>query len=191
MTRGKALLTMLVLLTGLNTPALAQGPGRPGGVLDGLTDMLRMNRTVRGHVVQHREATLVLRSDDDRTYAINTADLDLERLRGLRDGRPVTVVLKSPVLGLMPIAVSLTQADGPTKVFQRVEGTVEAVSDARIRFTTPDGMRLTLDRSRIVGEIPHMAPHDTVTLVYEQEPRFAGVWIETREVQPSAMPRGR
>ena len=189
MTRSKALLIVLVLLTGLGTPALAQGP-RPGGGLDVLTDMLRMNRTVRGHVVQHREATLVLRGDDDRTYAINTADLDLERLRGLRTGRPVSVVLKSPVPGTMPIAVSLTQADGPTKVFQRVEGTVEAVSDARIRFTTHEGMKLTLDRSRIAGEIPHLVPSDSATLVYEQEPRFAGVWIETREVQPSAAPRG-
>lgn len=190
MTRSKAILTMLVLLTGLTSPALAQAPGRPGGVFDVLTDMLRMNRTLRGHVVQHREATLVLRGDDDRTYAINTADLDLDTLRGLRDGRPVSVALKSPVPGAMPIAVSLTQVAGPTKVFQRVEGTVEAVSDDRIRFTTHEGMRLMLDRARIVGEVPHVAPNDSATLVYEQEPRFAGVWIETREVQPSATPRG-
>ena len=190
MARSTAILTMLVLLTGATTPALAQGPGRADSVIDVLTDVLRLNRTVRGHVVQHREATLVLRGDDDRTYTINTADLDLETLRGLRDGRPVAVAFKSPVPGAMPIAVSLQQTNGPTKVFRRVEGTVDMVSDDQIRFTTHEGMRLTLDRARMVGEAPHVTPNETATLVYEQEPRIAGVRIETREVQPAATPRG-
>ena len=189
MAKAKAILTILVVI-GIATPAWAQGSGRADGVLDVLSDMLRLNRTVRGHVVQHREATLVLRSDDDRTYTINTADLDLETLRGVRDGRPVAVALKSPVPGTMPIAVSLQQAAGPTKVFRRVEGTVVTVSDDQIRFTTQDGMTLTLDRGRIVGDAPHVAPNETATIVYEQEPRIAGVWIETREVQPAATPRG-
>ena len=39
-------------------------------------------------------------------------------------------------------------------------------------------------------ETPPVAPNETATLVYEQEPRIAGVWIETREVQPAAAPRG-
>src|SRR5207302_9461873 len=162
---------------------------RADSVLDELTDVLRRNRMVHGHVVQHREATLVLRGDDDRTYTINTADLDLEALRGLRDGRPVAVALKSSVAGAMPIAVSLQQTNGATKVFRRVEGTVGTVSDDQIRFTTHEGMRLTLDRARIVGETPPVTPNEAATLVYEQEPRIAGVWIETREVQPAAAPR--
>ena len=71
----------------------------------------------------------------------------------------------------------------------RAEGTVDMVSDDQIRFTTHEGMRVTLDRTRIVGETPPVAPNETATLVYEQEPRIAGVWIETREVQPAAAPR--
>ena len=64
------------------------------------------------------------------------------------------------------------------------------MSDDQIRFTTRDGSTLTLDRGRIVGEAPHVALNEPATLVYEQEPRIAGVWIETREVQPAAAPRG-
>jgi hypothetical protein len=189
MTKAMPIFTILVVL-GIVTPAWAQGSGRAGGAFDVLNDALRVNRTVRGHVVQHREGTLVLLGDDDRTHTINTVDLDLDTLRGVRDGRPVVVALKSPVPGTMPIAVSLQPADGPTKVFRRVEGTVDAVSDDQIRFTTRDGMTLTLDRGRIVGEAPYVVPNETATLVYEQEPRIAGVWIEMREVQPAATPRG-
>src|SRR5205814_2910840 len=98
----KAILTILVAI-GIATPAWAQGSGPASGVLDVLSDVLRLNRTLRGHVVQHREATLVLRGDDDRTYTINTADLDLRTLRGVRDGRPVAVAPKSPVPGTIPI----------------------------------------------------------------------------------------
>src|SRR5437773_9052680 len=162
MTKAKVILTILVVI-GLAAPAWAQGPGHADSVIDVLTDVLRLNRTVRGHVVQHREATQVLRGDDERTYTINTADLDLERLRGLRDGRPIAVALKSPVPGTMPIAVSLQQTDGPTKVFRRVEGTVDAVIDDQIRFTTRDGKTLTLDRGRIVGEAPHVALNEPAT----------------------------
>ena len=188
MAKIRVILTILLMI-GFPAPAWAQGLGRADSVIDVLTDVLRLNRTVRGHVVRHREATMVLRGDDDRTYTINTADLDLETLRGLRDGRPVAVALKSPVPGAMPIAVSLQQTNGPTKVFRRAEGTVDMVSDDQIRFTTHEGMRVTLDRTRIVGETPPVAPNETATLVYEQEPRIAGVWIETREVQPAAAPR--
>jgi len=187
MTKARSIFTILVAIA-MVTPAWAQGSG--GGVFDVLNDALRLNRTVRGHVVQHREGTLVLRGDDDRTYTINTVDLDLSALRGVRDGRPVAVALKSPVPETMPIAVSLQPADGPTKVFRRVEGTVDAVSDDQIRFTTRDGRTVTLDRGRIVGEAPYVVPNETATLVYEEEPRTAGVWIEMREVQPAAAPRG-
>jgi hypothetical protein len=189
MHRPRALLTTLALLVGIAAPALAQS-GRAGGVFDVLTDVLHMNRLLHGHVVQHREATLVLRGEDERTYTINTAGLDLGVLRALRDGRPVDVAVKSPAVGGgMPIAVSLRESAGPSKVFRRVEGVVDAVDDERIRFTTRDGATLVLDRSQIVGERPRVAPNETATLIYEQEPRMAGVWIETREVEPAAAPR--
>ena len=185
----KIVLTAVVLMTSV-APALAQGPGRASGVYDVLTDILGLNRTVQGHVVQHREGTLILRGEDARTYTINSAGLDLTTLRSLRDGRPVTVTLKSSPDGGMPVAASLKHAEGPAKVFRRVEGTVDAVTDDRITFTTHGGNILTLDRARIIGEALHVAPNETATLVYEQEPRLAGVWIESREVQPAAAPRG-
>lgn len=158
-----------------------------GGVLDVLTDVLGLERTARGHVVQHREATLVLRGDDGRTYTINTAGLDSSAMARLKEGRPVTVALKSGSgPDAMPIAESVSAGPGASKAFRRVEGTVEAVTGDRITFRTRDGMTLTLDRSRIVGEAPRVAVNETATVVYEEEPRLAGVWIDTREIQPSA-----
>lgn len=158
-----------------------------GAVLDVLTDGLGLARTARGHVVQHREATLVLRGDDQRVYTINTAGLDLPAMTRLKEGRPVTVALKSGSgPAVMPIAASVTAGPGAAKTFRRVEGFVEAVNGDRVTFKTRDGLTLTLDRSRIVGEAPRVAVNETATLVYEQEPALAGVWIDTREIQPAA-----
>jgi hypothetical protein len=186
----KAILAILVIASGIPALACAQGTDRARGVFDDLLkDVLRLNRTVRGHVVQHREATLVLRSDDERTYTINTAALGFAALHALRDGRSVTVSLKDSLPGAMPIAVALEPADGSVKRFQRVEGSVEAVDDERITFRARDGRRLSLERARIVGDAPHVWPSETATLIYQDEPRVAGVWIESRDVEPAALPR--
>jgi hypothetical protein len=183
-----AIFTTAVVLLGAAHPALAS-QGRGGGVRGILADVFGLDRAVRGHVVQHREATLVLRGDDARVYTVNTAALDTAALGRLRDGFPVVVSLKSeaPDATTMPIASSIRQVDGPRKEFRRVEGTVEAVNDDRVVFRTRDGRMVTLDRARIVGEAPHVVAHEAATLVYEREPRLAGLWINTREsADPSA-----
>ena len=180
----------ITLVTVLVAPVPVQAQRGMDGMTDVLKDLLGLDRTVRGHVVYNREATLVLRSDDARTYTINTAGLDVDGMRRLRDGQPVAVTLKSPGPGGMPIASAVSLGAGPRKVFQRGEGVVEAVSDERITFRTRDGRSLVLDRARIIGEPPRVAAQETGTLIYEQEPRVAGVWIETREVLPAATPRG-
>ena len=189
MPRLTAIFTMLAVLVA--AVASAQPRGGVGGVLDVLSETLGLDRTVRGHVVQHREATLVLRGDDQRIYTINTAGLDVAALGRLKEGRPVGVTLKSPGPGAMPIAAAIQVGQGPAKVFRRVEGTVQRVEGDRITFGARDGQTITLDRARIVGEPPRVAPNETATLVYEDEPQVAGVWIDTREVQPSAaVPEG-
>lgn len=189
MRKNRAILTIAIVAT-LFTAAPASARARTDAIVDILRDMLGVDRVVRGHVVKNREATLVLRSDDARTYTINTAALDVDGLRRLRDGRPVAVTLKSPGPGGMPIATAVDLQAGPAKVFRRVDGTVEAVSEDAITLRTNDGMRFTLDPGRIVGEPPQVAVREPITLVYEQEPRVAGVWIESRDVQPAAAPRG-
>jgi hypothetical protein len=181
-----AILTSAIVLLGVVTPVLGQGQPRAGGVVDVLTDVLGLDRTVRGHVVQHREGTLVLRGDDDRTYTINTAGLDAKSIGQLKDGRPVTVSLKSGDRGAMPIAAAVEAGQGSAKAFQRVEGTVESVNGDQITFGTREGTTIVVDRSRIVGQAPMVATGETATLVYEQEPQLAGVWLDSREIQPSA-----
>ena len=188
MVKAWAILTIAVgIVTFAAAPIEARGMD---GVTEILKDVLGLDRTVRGHVVQIREATLVLRSADAQTYTINAAGLDTDGMRRLRDGQPVSVTLKRPGPEGMPIASAVATEAGPRKVFQRVEGVVEAVTDERITFRARDGRALVLDRARIVGEPPRVTAQETGTLIYEQEPSMAGVWIETREVLPAAAPRG-
>ena len=186
-----AIFTMIVASAGIADAALAQ-PSRAGGaVWDTLNEVLGLNWHAHGYVVQHREATLVLRGDDRRVYTINTAGLDRSALSRLKDGRPVTVELKRATKAdAMPIAASVAARSGPTKIFRRVEGTVAAVSDETITFRTREGLTLALDATRIVGEPPRVDANETATLIYEQEPTVAGVWIDTSETQPSAAPAG-
>ena len=183
-----AFLTMLVVLGGAAGGASAQLPPAGQSVFEVLNEVLGLNWQAQGHVVQHREATLVLRGADQRVYTVNTAGLDASALARLKDGRPVTVELKRATkLDAMPIAASVAAVEGPTKIFRRVDGIVEAISDEHIAFKTREGLRLTLDRARIVGEAPQVDVNEAATLVYEQEPAVAGVWIDTREAQPSAL----
>lgn len=182
-----AFLTVLVVLS-TGSGASAQLPPAGQSAVDALNEVLGLNWHAQGHVVQHREATLVLRGLDQRVYTINTAGLDAVALRRLKDGRPVTVELKRATkLDAMPIAASVATLQAPAKTFRRVEGIVEAVSDEQIAFKTHEGRVLTLDRARIVGEAPQVAVNDTATLTYEQEPTVAGVWIDARETDPSAL----
>lgn len=182
------LLLIAAALIGVPTPARGQGDNPASRIFDILPDVLGLKRTVRGHVVQHREATLVLRGDDRRTYTINTAGLDAPAMARLKEGQAVVVGVKTDGESSMPIAASVDPADTGAKVFRRVEGVVESVNDAHIVVRTRQGMTLTLDRARIIGETPRVTPNETAMLIYEQEPQLAGVWIETRDMQPSAAP---
>jgi len=186
-----AILTTAVVLLGIVHPALGQDQGRSGGVRDIVKDIFGAKRDLHGYVVQHREATLVLRADDGHVYTINTAALDTAALGRLGQGRPIAVALKSevPTISTMPIAEAIKPMAGPVKVFRRVEGTVETVTADRVIFKTRDGLTVALDRSKIVGEAPPLTTDDEATLVYEEQPRLAGVWINPHDgVQPSASP---
>jgi hypothetical protein len=181
-------LVLATVLVGFATPAPAQSANPASRIFDLLPDVLGLKGTVRGHVVQHREATLVLRGDDRRTYTINTAALDAAAMRGLKEGQPVVVAVKTGGESTMPIASSVTPGEQAAKQFRRVEGTVESVGDDRITFRTHEGTVLALDRTRIIGDAPRVVANEPATLVYERDPQFAGVWIEGRDVQPSAAP---
>ena len=183
-----ALLTTIVVLTGMTSPAVGQ-PRPTAGVSGVLDEVLGLRWNARGHVVQHREATLVLRGEDGRTYTINTAGLESSAVSRLKDGRSVIVALdRGSNPDAMPIAASVADGAGPAKTFRRVDGVVEAVDGSRITVRTPQGLRLTLDGARVVGEAPRAIVDEAATLVYEEEPALAGVWIDAHEIQPAATP---
>jgi hypothetical protein len=106
MTTLIAVVTTLAVLAPA-VPALAHGSGTDDAVRSIFGDVIDPIRTVRGEVVRHREATLLLRAEDGRTYTINTAGLDAAAMARLTEGRSVRVALKDGRPGAMPIAATV------------------------------------------------------------------------------------
>src|SRR5687768_3026017 len=102
-----AILTTLAALVGPAVPVLAQRPtDAVQGILSdiyGRTDHAPTD-VVRGYVVEHRAATLVLRGEDGRIVTINTAGLEAPAMSRLEEGRLVMVEVKSGAVTAMPIA---------------------------------------------------------------------------------------
>jgi hypothetical protein len=183
MTAIIAIFTTLVVLLGTGGAAL----GQAREAIDILTNVLGLNRTVRGHVVQQQDGMLVVRGDDRRTYAISTTALGASAAGRLTEGEPVTVTLRREPEGGTPVAESVEQAAGGRASFQRIEGTVESVSGDRVTFRTRDGRTVTLDRSRIVGPMPRLSTGESASLIYEGDPQTA-VWIDARTAAASTAP---
>jgi hypothetical protein len=190
-----------VLLLASAAPGVAQT--RPGaGVLDAFADVLGPIRTVRGEVVRHREATLVLRGEDGRIYTINTAGLDASAMARLKEGRPVIVAVKGGSPGAMPIAsaVEAVEIDPSAAVRgrpqERVHGTVERVGLGTLTLRTAGGVVLTVDTTR-TSEPVRVRPGDLVTVVGAmaegQSERFVAEHVESDAVGPPAAtpPTGR
>jgi len=162
-----AIFTALAVLR-VATPAFAQRPA--DDVRGVLTDLFGSARTVRGQVVQHRAATLVLRGEDDRIYAINTAGLDTTALARLKEGRPVTIALTSGSPGAMPIATAVEaieiqpSATVASEAHQRVRGSIETVGLGSLTMKTDRGHALTVDTTQ-VSEPVRVRPGDLVTIV--------------------------
>jgi len=187
-----------VLVLAIATPGVAQTP--PGtGVLDAFADVLGPIRTLRGEVVRHREATLVLRGEDGRIYTINTAGLDASAMTRLKEGRPVIVAVKGGSPGAMPIAsaVEAVEIDPSAAVagrpLERVHGTVERVGLGTLMLRTAGGLVLTVDTTR-TSEPVRVRPGDLVTVVGAMaeghSERFVAEHIESDAVNtPAAAPR--
>lgn len=191
----RAIFTSGAILLGVAAAAGAQSP-RPGGVLDALSDVLDLPRTARGHVVEHRAGTLVLRGEDDRIYRINTAGLDASDAARLREGRFVSVALKSGTPGAMPIAASVDaieiQPSAAVGATQYLHGAVEAVGLATLTLRADTGHVVTVDTTQVTEPV-RVRPGDLVTIVGKtpegHSERFVADAIQTDTVStPTAIP---
>jgi hypothetical protein len=190
-----AIFTSVAIVLGVATAAGAQSP-RAGGVLDVLSDVLDLTRTARGHVVEHRAGTLVLRGEDERIYRINTAGLDAAATARLREGRFVSVALKSASPGAMPIAASVEaieiQPSAAVGATHRLHGAVEAVGLATLTLRADNGHVVTVDTTQVTEPV-RVRPGDLVTIVGTtaegHSERFVADAIQTDTVgTPTAIP---
>jgi hypothetical protein len=172
-----AILIAVTFLFAAGLPAGAQTGER---VIDALTDLLRRDQQLRGHVVAVHSDDVVVRGNDGRTYTISAGGLDPQRLADtLRPGQPVEVKLGQAGDG--PVAASIeADATGRPQSFRTVSGSVESVAPDRIEFRTTEGFVIPLDLKQIVGHKPSVSPGESATLTYDvsgQNPLTA-LWIE-------------
>ena len=198
--RKLAILTMLMLMLAFAaTAAIAEDKqgkdrGALGGVLDTLGNVLGTGpQKLQGTVVLVDGPTFVLRTDDRRSYRIDTASLDSQKTTVVPTaGQTVSVTARSGgqagVLTATEINPDTSKKTG--KTFQAVSGTVQEAGRDRVLFKTRDGLVLPVEVGNISG-LPYLAVSQPATLYYEQGSRqeIVGVWIQpatTQAAQPQA-----
>ena len=179
-----AFLATLLLLAPGAVSAQSKSGGL-GGVLDTLGGIVGLGGgRVHGNVVLTKGDTIVVRTDDGRTLAVDGSGID-PRIRGvLKTGDGVTVTMRQAregePRGQSPAAADI-QLDPPSqagKSFQVVEGTVAETQQSRVMFKTREGFSLPLDVSTITG-LPPLSSGQPATLFYEQGKQgVVAVWIE-------------
>ena len=196
--RTLAILTTLALALSVAAPVAAQdkqdkdkdkNKGALGGVLDTLGNVLGTGtQKLQGTVVLSEGSTFVLRTDDKRTYRVDTASLDPQKAGALTPGQTVSVTARGGgQAGVLTASEITPDAKSSGKTFQTVSGTVQEAGRQRVLFKTRDGLVLPVDVSNING-LPYLAANQPATLYYEQGPRqeIVAVWVQPGSGQPSA-----
>src|SRR6267143_60105 len=145
-----------------------------------------------GTVVANEGSTFVLRTDDHRTYRVDAASLDPQKVSALTPGQTISVTAHGGGQSGVLTATDVTpDAKGGGKTFRAVSGTIQEAGRQRVLFKTRDGLVLPVDVSNING-LPYLAPNQPATLYYEQGPRqeIVGVWISPGTAGASAPSTG-
>ena len=201
--RRLAAFTTLALILAAAAPLAAQdkqdsqnkqdSKGGLGGVLDTLGNVLGTGtQKLHGTVVANEGSTFVLRTDDHRTYRVDAASLDPQKVSALTPGVTVSVTARGGgQAGVLTPTDVTPDPKGGGKAFQAVSGTVQEAGRQRVLFKTRDGLVLPVDVSNING-LPYLAPNQPATFYYEQGPRqeIVGVWIQPGTAETSATSTG-
>jgi hypothetical protein len=182
-------MTLAVVLAAAVPGAIAQdkqdkskdSKGGLGGVLDTLGNVLGTGpQKLHGTVVVADGSTVVLRTDDARTYRVDTASLDPQKVRSMTPGQTVSVTARGGgQAGVLTASDVMPDAKSNGKTFQTVNGTVQEASRDRVMFKTREGLVLPVDIGNING-LPYLTANQPATLYYEQGPKqeIVGVWIQ-------------
>ena len=172
--RRLAAFTTLALILAAAAPLAAQdkqdsqnkqdSKGGLGGVLDTLGNVLGTGtQKLHGTVVANEGSTFVLRTDDHRTYRVDAASLDPQKVSALTPGVTVSVTARGGGQAAVLTPTDVTpDPKGGGKAFQAVSGTVQEAGRQRVLFKTRDGLVLPVDVSNING-LPYLAPNQPAT----------------------------
>lgn len=180
-------ITMAGLALAPGVPAEAQTGER---VFDALTDLLRGTQQLQGYVVAVRDAEIIVRGNDHRTYNVSVGNVDRQVLTRVHPGKPVKISFKRDAGGT-PVAAGIALESGEQRAFRTATGVVESVSGDRIQFRTTEGFVMPLDLNQIVGPKPSLKPGEQATVTYEQvgQNPLTAVWIEPGATLGAASPR--
>ena len=158
-----------------------ENKGTLGGVLDTLGSVLGTGpQKLHGTVVVAEGSTFVLRTDDGRTYRVDTASLDPQKVGVITPGQTMSVTARGGgQAGVLTASELAPDAKSTGKTFQTVSGTVQQAGRDRVMFKTRDGLVLPIDVGNING-LPYLAANQPATLYYEQGPKqeVVGIWIQ-------------
>jgi hypothetical protein len=197
-------MTLAVVLAAAVPAAIAQdkqdkskdSKGGLGGVLDTLGNVLGTGpQKLHGTVVVADGSTVVLRTDNGRTYRVDTASLDPQKVRAMTPGQTLSVTARGGgQAGVLTASDVTPDAKSNGKTFQTVNGTVQEASRDRVMFKTREGLVLPVDIGNING-LPYLTVNQPATLYYEQGPKqeIVGVWIQpgTGQAAQTSGPAGQ
>src|SRR5204863_9156376 len=159
--RRLAVLTTLALILAAAAPLAAQdkqdkqtkqdSKGGLGGVLDTLGNVLGTGtQKLHGTVVANEGATFVLRTDDRRTYRVDAAAIDPQKVSALTPGQTISVTAHGGgEAGVLTSTDVRAEPKGGGKAFQAVSGTVQEAGRQCVLVKTCDGLVLPADASNL------------------------------------------
>ena len=182
---------VLGLTLASGSPALAQSPGL-GGILNDALGVLIPGRQAsepqswRGHFVQAKGTTMILRGEDGKTYAVDMSAIDTQTWR-LTLGQPVTLAAK-PGSGPQTLVAARIEAEQPDRwgqlreqrLFRTAHGVVERVDGSQLTVRTMDNGLLPVDVAQMTGEAEFRAL-DGALVILEPGPANTVVWIERED----------
>lgn len=182
---GVIVIAVLTLAHG--RPALAQSQGLGGILNDALGGLLSQgdeHQRWHGHFVQAKDATMILRAEDGKTYAVDMSTINAPGWQTLTLGQPVTLVAKpgSGPQTLIATRIEAEQQDRSGRVrapraFRATHGVVERVDGSQLTMRTAENGLISVDLARMTGEAEFHA-RDGALLILEPGPSNTVVWIE-------------
>ena len=176
------------------TAMIVRAEDRKTDAVDILSGLPGEYRRLHGYRVHGSGSTMIVLADDGTMSAVDMSSAAGQAGYPIELGKAVTLAVKPGHEPNTFIAgrIEADRADPSTgkisrRLFDSVQGTVEAIQGSTIEFRTFEGTLLRADASRMPG-VTTVQVNDRGALTYERWPKrqVTALWLERQEIQPSA-----